>query len=393
MVINMKIVHLCLVMGYTEGLNYQENNMIRYQAKDGHDVSLITTDHCFTEGEWGPCRTESDYINPDGVHIIRLSFAFKFPYNVNRQIGIFKGFRRKLEELRPDVIFVHNLQFQDLRRVAAYKKAHPEVIIYADNHSDLNNSARNWISRNILYRFWWKPCVKGIECYAERFFGVTPARENFLQDIWGIASDKTDLLFIGADDESVKRAENPEIRRSVREKFKVRDDDFLIVTGGKIDIFKTQTLLLMEAVKEIHKENLKLIIFGSVAEELKDRFGGLCDGEKIQYIGWAQGEQSYEYFSAADLIVFPGGHSVYWEQVVAQGIPMICKYWEGTTHVDIGGNIAFLMEDTVKEIKGKISGLLENPEKYRKMKESAINDMRHRFSYKAISRKAVGLDK
>ncbi|MDD6072226.1 MAG: hypothetical protein PUC12_15660, partial [Clostridiales bacterium] len=132
----MRIVHICLSMGYTEGLNYQENIMIKYHARDGHDVSLITTDHCYTDGVWGLCRTESDYINPDGVHIIRLPFAFSVPYSINRQVGIFKGFRETLEKLKPEIIFVHNIQFQDIRKVAVYKRKHPEVKVYVDNHSD-----------------------------------------------------------------------------------------------------------------------------------------------------------------------------------------------------------------------------------------------------------------
>ncbi|MBQ8316552.1 MAG: hypothetical protein IJX95_12540, partial [Lachnospiraceae bacterium] len=78
----MKIVHICLSMGYTEGLNYQENIIIKYQAKDGHDVSLITTDHCFTEGVWVICQTESDYKNEHGVRIIRLPFAFPISYKI-----------------------------------------------------------------------------------------------------------------------------------------------------------------------------------------------------------------------------------------------------------------------------------------------------------------------
>lgn len=388
----MKIVHICLVMGYTEGLNYQENNIIRYQARDGHEVSLITTDHCFTEGKWGLCRTESDYINPDGVHIIRLPFAFRIPYNINRQIGIFKGFSKKLEELSPDVIFVHNLQFQDLRRVAAYKRRNPKVSIYADNHSDFSNSARNWFSRNTLYRFWWRPCARSFEPFVKTFFGVTPGRVDFLQNIYGISKEKTDLLVMGADDESVERAEKVEIRQKIREKFGVKEKDFLVVTGGKIDAFKTQTLFLMEAVQQLQNNRLKLLVFGSVEEELKERLFSLCDGKKIQYIGWAKGEQSYEYFASADLVVFPGRHSVYWEQVVAQGIPMICKYWKGTTHVDIGGNVEFLMEDSVKLMKEKLLELLENPEKYKRMKESAISDKRYQFSYKMIARKAAGIE-
>ncbi len=387
----MKIAHICLVGGYTEGLNYQENNLIKYQAEDGHEVSLITTDHCYTEGVWGLCTTETDYINPDGVHIIRLPFAFPLPYNVNRQIGIFKGFEDTLERIRPDIIFVHNLQFQDNRKVASYKRKHPEVVVYADNHSDFSNSARNWFSRNTLYRFWWKPCAKAVEPYVKKFFGVMPSRVDFLQNIYGISADKTDLLIMGADDESVERAAKGEVRKAVREKYNLQPEDFLIVTGGKIDAFKTQTLLLMQAVQEIPREYLKLLVFGSIEEELQEKLLALCDGKKIQYIGWAKGEQSYEYFAAADLVVFPGRHSIYWEQVAAQGIPMICKYWEGTTHVDIGGNVEFLMEDSVEVIKEKILELLEHPEKYEQMKKSARSDGRNAFSYRLIARKSVGL--
>ncbi len=388
----MKIVHICLAGGYTEGLNYQENIITKYQALDGHEVSVLTTDHCYTEGVWGLCQTENDYKNSYGVHVIRLPFAYPLPYNVNRQIGRFKGTMAVLEQLEPEVIFVHNIQFQDIRRIVQYKKRHPGVKVYVDNHSDFSNSARNWFTRNTLYRFWWKPCAKRMEPYAEKFFGVMPSRVDFLQNIYGIAPDKTDILLMGADDECVERAQRPEVKASVREKFGVKADDFLIVTGGKIDAFKTQTLLLMQAVKEINRENVKLLVFGSVEEELKERLYALCDGDRIQYIGWAKGEQSYEYFASADLVVFPGRHSVYWEQVVAQGIPMLCKYWDGTTHVDIGGNVVFLKQDSKELIKKELMKLLDHKEYYQNMKEAAQGDHKNEFLYRNIARKSVAVN-
>lgn len=385
----MKIVHVCLSMGYTEGLNYQENVIIKYQAGDGHDVTLITTDHCYHEGEWGLCQTESDYINPDGVHIIRLPFAFPIPYKINKQIGIFKGFYPLLEQIQPDVIFVHNLQFQDIRKVAKYKKHHPEVKVNADNHSDFNNSARTWVSKNLFYRFWWGPCARKIEPYFDRFFGVTPARMDFMYKVYGIPKEKTDLLVMGADDELLQKAENPQIRKEIRDQYHIKESDFLVVTGGKIDHNKTQTLLLMEAVRNINEDRIRLVVFGSVEEELKEPFFQLCDGTKIQYTGWATAEQAYQYFSAADLVVFPGLHSVYWEQVVAQGIPMLCKYMEGMTHVDIGGNVRFLMEDSTASIQKELTDLLEQPEVYQNMKKAARSEKRKDFSYKEIARKCI----
>ncbi len=48
------------------------------------------------------------------------------------------------------------------------------------------------------------------------------------------------------------------------------------MSGGKIDHAKQQTLLLMEAVKELsHKFPVKLIVFGSVSNELKDEVNKL----------------------------------------------------------------------------------------------------------------------
>ena len=387
----MRITHICLVEGYTEGLNYQENIIIKYQAKEGHDVSLITTDHCFTEGIWGLCQTESDYINPQGVRIIRLPFKYKVPYSLNRKIGIFAGTMKILEELNPDVIFVHNVQFQDTSIIVKYKKKYPNVKIYVDNHSDFSNSARTWFSQNTLYRFWWKPCAKRLEPWAEIFFGVLPARIDFLQNIYGISAKKTDLLVMGADDECVERSKKPEVNKRIRKQFHIEEDDFLIVTGGKIDAFKTQTLLLMEAVQNIRNDKIKLLVFGSVEENLKERLLALSDGIKVQYIGWAKGEQPYEYFAAADLVVFPGRHSVYWEQVVAQGIPMLCKYWDGTTHVDIGGNVEFLYKDSTEEIQGKLEELIQNPKKYEQMALAANKQGKDEFSYARIARKSVGL--
>ena len=43
----------------------------------------------------------------------------------------------------------------------------------------------------------------------------------------------------------------------------------MIVTGGKIDEWKTQTLLLMEAVNDLKKDNIKLLIFGPVSDAMR----------------------------------------------------------------------------------------------------------------------------
>ena len=123
--------------------------------------------------------------------------------------------------------------------------------------------------------------------------------------------------------------------------------------------------------------------------ELKERVQLLADGNKIQYIGWIQAQESYQYFAAADLVVFPGRHSVFWEQVAAQGIPMLVKDWEGMHHVDLGGNVRFLKESTAEEIQLAIEDLVEHPEQYRRMKRVALEKGMHEFSYAQIAKRAI----
>ena len=110
----------------------------------------------------------------------------------------------------------------------------------------------------------------------------------------------------------------------------------------------------------------------------------------IDLIGWIPADKAYDYFLAADLICFPGQHSVLWEQATAQGLPMICKLWEGTTHVDLGGNVLFLNDDTIEEIEKEITHLLSDKKAYLNMKRVAMEKGRKVFSYLSIAAQSIG---
>ena len=194
---------------------------------------------------------------------------------------------------------------------------------------------------------------------------------------------------MGADDELVEKAKSTNARSRIRQQYGIKDDDFLVMTAGKIDQWKTQTLLLMQAVQNISNDKVRLIVFGSVTQELMDQVKALADGTKVQYIGWVQSKDSYDYFEAADLVVFPGRHSVMWEQVTGQGKPMLVKDWPGTHHVDLGGNAKFLHEDSVDEIYSGIQYLVENPNDYLKMFNVAQEKGKQTFSYYDIARRAL----
>jgi glycosyltransferase involved in cell wall biosynthesis len=215
---------------------------------------------------------------------------------------------------------------------------------------------------------------------------------EFLKNVYKLPELKCDLLVIGADDERVILAKEEITKRKVRERHNIAMDEFVIITGGKIDSGKKQILLLIRAISALRLANVKLLVFGSVINHLRDELFALVDNDRIQYIGWLESDEVYDYFGASDLAVFPGGHSVLWEQAVAVGIPCVFKYWNGMTHVDVGGNCKFIYNDTVEEISNILIGIINDRDVHSKMKKVAEEKGLKTFSYKEIARRAIQLD-
>lgn len=388
----MKVVHLCLASFFPDGYSYQENMLPKFHKELGYDVEVIASLVTFDkDGKSTFLPKSSEYINEYGIPVTRLEY--KNPRKAFEIFRRYEGFEEALERANPDVLFVHGCQFLDIDIVAKYAKKHCDVKIFVDNHADFSNSATNWLSKNVLHKMVWKSCAQKIEPYVTKFYGVLPVRVDFLKNMYGLPAAKCELLVMGADDDLVEKAAIPEVRARIREKYGLAEDDFVVMTGGKIDGFKTQTLLLMEAVKNIEDPKVKLIVFGSVTPDLKERVNALTDGTKVQYIGWVQAKDSYEYFAAADLVVFPGRHSVFWEQVAAQGVPMLCKKWDGTTHVDLGGNVRFLTQDSVEEIQSNIETLVRDRTQYDNMKKIAMEKGMKEFSYRDIAKRSIEVEK
>ena len=381
----MTILHICLTGPYTDGFNYQENLLARYHRKAGHEVYVLAPMWMWDREKVVRCTGETEYVNADGVHVIRL------PIRGERDIGFrfkrYEGLYGAVERIRPDVMFIHNLQFPDTDTLCRYAREH-EVTVYADNHADFSNSARSGPAR-LFYRLFWRRGAKRLEPLTRKFYGVLPARVDFLKDMYGLPESKCELLVMGADDEEVKKAAEPQSICRTRAELGFAQDDFVIVTGGKIDEWKKQTLLLMQAVSRIGRPRVRLLVFGPVALEIRPQFDALLDARCMRHIGWADSADSYRYFAMADLVVFPGRHSVYWEQAAGQGKPMLCKYWAGTTHVDMGGNVQFLREDSAQELQARIEALLDDPQAYARMKDAAQRKGAAVFSYRSIAARAI----
>ena len=76
---------------------------------------------------------------------------------------------------------------------------------------------------------------------------------------------------MGADDDEVNRASGSASIVKTKKRFGYAGNDFIIVTGGKIDEAKMQVLALMDAVAKMGK-HVKLLVFGPVVPSMKAEF-------------------------------------------------------------------------------------------------------------------------
>jgi len=388
----MKIVHLCLSNFYIEGFGYQENLLPKYHKKDGHDVTIIASRFSFNKENGQPDTADAgEYINSDGIKVIRINYKYKWLGKINDKVRIYKDTYRLLEKEKPDLIFCHGIQFLDLREVVRYVKDNPSCKLVADNHADYINSATNILSKKLLHGVLWKKTIKKSLRFIDVIYGVTPNRCKFLNEVYDIPKEKIKLLVMGADSEKIAFNKKEQIRQEIRKQLSIEYDDFVIITGGKIDKEKN-IHHLMEAVNKIGNSKIKLIVFGVPKKEIKPIIDELSS-PLIRMIGWINSTDVYNYFLASDLAVFPGTHSVLWEQAVGTGIPSIFKKWEGMTHIDVGGNCIFVEEGTVEELMTVIMTVVKDKDKYNKMKEAAINQGIPYFSYERISRLAIRKEK
>lgn len=384
----MKVVHVVPCAPYNEGWGYQENLLPRYQALCGHEVTLIITDKKHEDGkivDAGQC----EYMSGSGFRVIRRKRSFEAVPILGRLLSRMPVYDL-LERLEPDLIFYHSLVSWTIFQATRYKRRHPDCTVVQDNHLDYNLGFSRKNLRGFLISCFYTAVYRLNDRYISRVYGVTPWRQKYAEEIFGVPHEKCDLLIMAADDDAINFRDSDSIRAQLREKHGIADDEFLIVTGGKIDE-KKNIHLLMSAVNRLDKPKVKLLVFGNLLDDVRAQVEAEIS-PRVQSIGWISADKTYDYFLAADLVVFPGQHSVLWEQACACKVPCVFLRWEGMDHVDNGGNSRFIESADVESIMDTLNEII-GTEVYDEMLRVAKSDKTDIYLHKVVAVKSLEMAK
>ena len=389
----MKILHCCLAAAYHDNHSYQENILPKMHKLQGLEVKIIASTLTYLNNAKLGFIEPSTYINENNIQVTRLPYKKFLPHFIMEKLRMYNGILGFLEDYRPDIIFIHDTQFLGAIDIIKYLKKNKNTVVYADGHADFikhkgRNILLNWFSQKILHGLIYKWSTQKLNPFVKKFYGVLPVRVNFIKEVYGIPEKKVELLVMGADDSMYDLNNSEIIQHNIRKKHNINHDDFLIVSGGRMDSTK-KIEILMEAITKIPISNIKLLVFGTPHYSLKQRIADLSVSPNIINIGWIKSSEVYDYFIAADLVFFPGTHSVLWENAVGVGAPCVFKKWEGVQHIDLDGNCRFIENATVDEIINEIKIIFYNRDILLDMSKIAKEKGIKEFSYSEIAKRCI----
>jgi 1,2-diacylglycerol 3-alpha-glucosyltransferase len=358
----MKILHCCLANFYIDNYSYQENILPKFHKSFGHNVQILASTESYDSNVKLTYLKPSSYYSKDEIKVTRIPYVNWLPFFIVKKLRIYKGLKNEIIKFKPELIFLHDCQFLSIVTIAKYAKKY-KVKIIIDSHTDFVNSGKNWFSKYILHKIIYKFCAKYIEKQTSVFYGTLPLRNDFLKSVYKINPKKIELLPFGIDDSLFDTKMKSDIRKEIRNELNFKQDDFVFVTGGKLDKRKNIHILL-EVFNELKKDSkyskIKLLIFGKPTEEMYLEIEKNINCPNITYLQWINSKEIYKYLLAGDVAVFSGTHSVLWEEAVGLGIPCIFKKWIGIQHLDLGGNCSFIEEVNFKSLKEIIINYYED---------------------------------
>lgn len=388
----MRIAHICLAAFYIDGFGYQENILPKLHRQMGNEVVIIASTQTYIEHTRLGYLEPSSYLNEHGVQVHRLPYASWVPRRFRSKVRAYQGLEERLDEFQPDLIFVHDVQFWDLLAIRRYVRRRPTPV-YADCHADYVNSARGFVSRHLLHGLFYRQILQRVDPIIDRYLPTLPARADFLHEVYGLAREKMELLPFGADDTLIQGLDRAAVRRDVRSGLGIPDDAVVLVTGGKLDLRKNiHTLIERFSVLRGSGQlaGMHLLVFGQPDASVQAALAGIDVHPDVHLQGWMQSGNIYKMFLAADLAIFPGTHSVLWEEAIGHGLGLVAHHWPGVHHLDLGGNLKFIHDASPPALDALLGDLWRDDAlMVRAMTGVAAEKGPRVFSFSAIAAQAI----
>jgi glycosyltransferase involved in cell wall biosynthesis len=356
----MKIVHV--IDYFYPQLGYQETFLAKTEVKQGYDVYVLTS-NLFGERIYQVNqkilkhkKKNVGFLLEREIKTIRLS-AIPIPLVHNLFLI---GLEDVLTFLKPDVIICHGIASLTSMRLARIKKKYPEIKIIFDDHMTYN-ATRGGIFYFIYFLFsvfFTHLILKS----ADGLVAVTNETKKFMEKIYRIPGERIKIIPLGVDTKLFQQ--NISSREKIRGEYDVYEDDVVFIYAGKVIPEKGPHLLVEAAVQILRKySNIKVMFVGGsrpdYADLLKKEIKSAGFESHFKFISAVPNDKLYEYYSAADVGVWPLQCSLAMLEAMACGLPVIISDHSGALERISEGNGFAYKEGNINDLSKNMEKLLD----------------------------------
>jgi glycosyltransferase involved in cell wall biosynthesis len=132
------------------------------------------------------------------------------------------------------------------------------------------------------------------------------------------------------------------------------------------------------------------MVFGQPNAEVETELTKLNIDTNVHLLGWMKAQELYTVFWAADAAIFPGTHSVVWEEAIGHGLATVFHRWKGMEHLDLGGNALFIDNADALTLDNLLIDLTKNDcARIKRMARAAEAKGPKVFSFSQIAERAI----
>lgn len=303
----MKILHACLSSFFIDDRSYQENELVRENAKQGHDVLVLASTHIHDEtGKRAYCEP-GEYQTAEGTRVIRLPYHPRIPKRLAPSLRYYRGVYKIIEDFQPDVILFHGICAGEIATFARYHRNNPDVVLYADTHTDFINSARGFVSKWGLHYLFYRPVILRALPEIKKVLSITQMTTDFAHDFYGIPKQKIEFFPLGGHPLADKTYTQK--RDTARKALGIGEKQIVFIQSGKQNASK-KLLVSLKAFLETADPSFRFLIVGIIMDDIRQEAEALIASDtRIDHLGWKSPQELEDLLCASDVYLQPGSQS------------------------------------------------------------------------------------
>jgi glycosyltransferase involved in cell wall biosynthesis len=385
----MKILHVC--SWFQPQLGYSEYHLPIALQRLGHSVAILTSDRYY------PFPDYETTVRPIlGSRIVRSGVQTELGLKAYRQPVLFecrhhlwlRKFNRVLAEFRPEIVHVYQtFTLPTLQSALGKSRFGYGLIVRSTMEKEV--FVHQPPGRRLFYRFFSGIIAPVLRRRVDCFTAVGSGAQEIVANVVRMPREKVQIVPLGADTERFRF--NEEGRKKIRDWLCLPDDAVVIIYAGKL-LPKKDVHVLAEAFQQLApRRRIGLLLLGNGTPEYEQRLRDILGNslDKAHLLPPVPNAELRDYFSAADIAVWPSESSNAALEAASAGLPIVVCDSEGSrSYVEAGNGLKFPRGDAVA-LASSLIRLIDDRALRKEMGECGRLHVTNNLSWDAIARRSV----